>query len=92
MLPVLEEIIIVSFAGDLALVFTAKDAAGGEVSVTELVRAVKIWLASAGLTLADENTKEILIIKRRKRSIVQMNFREHLENAYQKQLLPPQRL
>lgn len=64
-----EEATIVSFAGDLAVVVTAKHPEDAKVYATETVKAIKSWLETTGLTLRKKK-EAVSITNRRKKSIV----------------------
>ncbi|CAD7081162.1 unnamed protein product [Hermetia illucens] len=77
-LPLPEEATVVGYADDIALVVVAKHLEDAELYSSEAISAVKCWLESSGLTLAEEKTEAVLITKRRKRNYACVRVGNHI--------------
>ena len=69
---------MVGYADDIALVVVAKHLEDAELYSCEAISAVKGWLESSGLTLAEEKTEAVLITKRRKRNFARIQIGNHI--------------
>ncbi|CAD7080109.1 unnamed protein product [Hermetia illucens] len=76
--PLPEEATVVGYADDIALVVVAKHLEDAELYSSEAISAVKCWLESSGLTLAEGKTGAVFITKRRKRNYACVRVGNHI--------------
>lgn len=65
---------IVGFADDIALVCVAKQLSTAETITNASVQIVRSWLSSVGLKLADHKTEAVLISSRKKMEKIRLNI------------------
>lgn len=72
-----QDVHIIGFADDIALVITAKHLPEVRDIATSSVNAVRTWLTAHGLMLAGQKTEAVLISSRKKSEDVSFRIGEH---------------
>lgn len=68
------KVAVVDDADDIAFVAIAKHLKDAGLYLCEAISATKVWLTTAGLALAEEQTKPVLITERFKRNFTRIRI------------------